>query len=81
MQDFAMALELSPAFAPALVNVGNLLLEDGDLKGAVARYEAALRSDDGYHVAHLNLGVAYKKLGRHAEAVREFRRADTVKRG
>ena len=80
LPDFAAALELQPAFAPALVNVGNLLLESGDVEGAIVNYEAALRSDDHYRVAHLNLGVAYKKLGRHAEAVREFRRADRARR-
>lgn len=78
--DFAAALELRPGFAPALVNVGNLLLEDGDVEAAVVQYEAALRSDQGYRIAHLNLGVAYKRLGRHADAVREFRRADRAKR-
>jgi len=80
LPDFAAALELQPAFAPALVNIGNLLLESGDVEGAIVHYEAALRSDDHYRVARLNLGVAYKKLGRHAEAVREFRRADRARR-
>lgn len=72
---FASALALLPKFAPALVNEGNLALEDGNVTEAVGLYESAIRSDDAYPLAHLNLGVAYKRLGRRAEAVREFRRA------
>ncbi len=63
---------------PALVNVGNLLLEDGCVDDAVAHYEAALRIDDAYAAAHLNLGIAFKRSGRKADAVREFRRADRL---
>lgn len=80
LSDFAAALEIRPGFAPALVNIGNILLEEGDLEGAIGQYEAALRSDDRYRIAHLNLGVALKKLGRHADAVRAFRRADRFRR-
>ena len=72
---FSRALSVLPKFAPALVNEGNLALEDGNVAEAVRLYESAIRSDDSYAIAHLNLGVAYKRLGRRAEAVREFRRA------
>ncbi|HZZ64838.1 MAG TPA: tetratricopeptide repeat protein [Candidatus Baltobacteraceae bacterium] len=72
---FEEALEYSPAFAPALVNLGNLQLESGEVEGAVRFYERAVRSDDDYAAAHHNLGVAYKRLGRTSEAVRELRRA------
>lgn len=78
LSDFEAALEVQPSLAAALVNIGNLLLEDGDIEGAMRKYEAAVRSDDGSRVAHFNLGVALKKLGRHAESVREFRRADRL---
>jgi tetratricopeptide (TPR) repeat protein len=74
-QAFEDALELQPRFAPALVNLGNLLLEEGELEAAVAQYEAAIRSDDRYAPAHHNLAVAYKRLGRTADSVRELRRA------
>jgi tetratricopeptide (TPR) repeat protein len=61
---------------PAIVNVGNLLLEDGVIDDAIEHYQAALRIDDTYAPAHLNLGIAYRRLGRRADAVREFRRAN-----
>lgn len=72
---FEEALVYSPAFAPALVNLGNLDLESGDIERAVRFYERAVRSDDDYAAAHHNLGVAYKRLGRTSDAVREMRRA------
>lgn len=75
LADFCAALELHPAFAAALVNVGNVFLEDGNVQEAVVQYLAAVGADDSYALAHFNLGAAYKKLGRHAEAVRELRTA------
>jgi len=75
---FADALEADARCVPVIVNVGNLLLEDGILDDAVAHYEAALRIDDAYAGAHLNLGIAYKQLGRRADAVREFRRVNRI---
>ena len=75
---FIIALEHDCAHVPSIVNVGNLLLEDGDVEEAIVHYEAALRIDDTYAVGHLNLGVAYRKLGRRRDAVREFRRASRL---
>jgi len=74
---FVAALEIEQ-HVPAIVNIGNLLLESGDIDDAIVHYEAALRIDDDYATAHLNLGVAFKRLGRRAEAVREFRRANRL---
>jgi tetratricopeptide (TPR) repeat protein len=73
--DFCAALEAVPRFAPALANSGNLLLEDGDVDGAIARYEEAVAADEGYAVAFHNLGVAYKRAGRFGDAVRAMRTA------
>src|SRR6266566_3639262 len=43
---FEAALEIKPRYAPALVNIGNLHLESGEIEAAVARYEAAIAADD-----------------------------------
>jgi len=72
---FEDALATVPRYAPALVNIGNLHLESGELEQAVARYEAAIAADDRYGPAHHNLAVAYKRMGRTADSVRELRRA------
>jgi tetratricopeptide (TPR) repeat protein len=61
--------------APALVNIGNLLLEDGAVEEAIESYRAALRADQDYAGAHLNLGVALKRAGRTAEGVVHLRMA------
>jgi predicted Zn-dependent protease len=70
---FCAALEADEQHAPALVNLGNLLLEDGHPEDAVDYYEAALRADPHYALAYQNLGVACKRLGRRAESVRNLR--------
>src|ERR1700688_1224426 len=75
LADFRAALVTDERYAPALVNVGNLLLEDGHVQDAIDHYQAALRADERHAGAHRNLGIAYKRLGRHAEAVRHLRSA------
>jgi tetratricopeptide (TPR) repeat protein len=77
---WAAALAIYPACVPALVNVANRLLEAGDLAAAIERYETAIRLDPDYPEAHHNLGVAYKRVGRRREAVRELRRATGLER-
>jgi len=74
------ALRTFPACVPAMVNAGNLLLEAGDLDGAIARFEAAIALDPDYPEAHHNLGVAYRRAGRRSDAVRELRRATGLER-
>jgi tetratricopeptide (TPR) repeat protein len=70
---FTEALAAVERCAPPLVNLGNLLLEDGDVEGAIESYRAAIRADESYPMAYLNLGVALKRAGRRAEAVRSLR--------
>ena len=74
-RDFARALELDAHCLPAIVNLGNMALEDERMDEAIGRYERALHIDPDYAMAHHNLGVAYRKQGRLAESVRELRAA------
>jgi tetratricopeptide (TPR) repeat protein len=74
------ALATYAACVPAMVNAGNLLLEAGDLAGAIERLETAVKLDPDYPEAHHNLGVAYKRAGRRSDAVRELRRATGLER-
>jgi lipoprotein NlpI len=77
-EDFEGALLCMPRFAPSMANLGNLLIEEGDLAGAIAHYEAAIAADDDCAVAHFNLGVAYKRAGRVDEGVRAMRKAQRL---
>lgn len=72
---FDSALAEVPTCAPALVNLGNLHLEAGEVGAAIASYEAAIRTDETYPLAYANLGAAYKRVGRHGDAVRALRTA------
>ncbi|HLY01262.1 MAG TPA: tetratricopeptide repeat protein [Candidatus Cybelea sp.] len=76
--DFDAALEAQAHYAPALTNLGNLLLESGRLEDAIDHYQRAIASDGEYAIAYLNLGVAYKRAGRIAEAVRALRQAQRL---
>jgi tetratricopeptide (TPR) repeat protein len=76
--DFDAALDAHSQYAPALTNLGNLLLESGSLQDAIDHYERAIASDGEYAIAYLNLGVAYKRAGRIAEGVRALRQAQRL---
>jgi Flp pilus assembly protein TadD len=69
------AIALEDRSSRTIVNVGNLLLEDGMIDDAIAHYEAALALDERYAPAHHNLGVALRRRGDRAGSVRHLRRA------
>jgi tetratricopeptide (TPR) repeat protein len=77
-RDFDEALAIDPRFAPALTNIGNMLLEEDRVDEAIAQYRSALAADDGYAFAHLNLAVAYRRSGKRLDAVREMRLANRL---
>ena len=56
-------------------NLGNLLLQTGDLSGAIAIYQAVARLDPQLAVARFNLGIALKEKGRIKEAIAAYRQA------
>ena len=72
---FCDALSRDGRYAPALVNLGNLLLEDGALDDAIDYYRAAIAADESYPLAYRNLGLALKQAGRRGQGVRALRSA------
>jgi len=74
-RDFEHALADDAGCLSAIVNLGNMALEDGRIDDARQRYEAALKLDPDYALAHHNLGVVYRRQGRLRESVRELRLA------
>jgi Tfp pilus assembly protein PilF len=59
----------------ALVNLGWAHYKSGDLEGAKADFERALRADPSNHVAHLDLGIVFYDKGELVEAIRHFEEA------
>ncbi|MCT7951711.1 tetratricopeptide repeat protein [Ancylothrix sp. C2] len=56
-------------------NYGNLLLETGDITGAIIAYTTVLELDPTLATAHFNLGIAYKDKGQLQDAIKCYRQA------
>ncbi len=62
---YGKVLELDPLHVDALINLGRLLQEDGELEAAVVHYRRALAAAGGdAPTAAFNLGLALEDLGR-----------------
>ena len=75
VKSYRQALELSPGYSSALLNLGRLLAETGQFVEAVAHYQEALRIRPDYADAHNNLGAALAGLGRIDEAMSHYQEA------
>ncbi len=76
VKDYASAKALYPDFGAIYVNRGNLFFMGESYDSAVSEYTRAL--DLGLHqehVAHLNRGMAYEKLGKYDQAEADYRLA------
>jgi len=71
-QDYRDALTTFPNYFRALASLGRVLAARGDLSGAIAQYEHAVRivPDPSFVAA---LGDAYKLAGREREAAAQFK--------
>jgi glycosyltransferase involved in cell wall biosynthesis len=56
-------------------NLGNLIKEKGDLKGAKTAYEITLRIDPSFAIGHYNLGMTLKQEGLFVEAIASYQQA------
>lgn len=56
-------------------NLGNLLKDSGDLKGAKTCYETALKIDPNFATGHYNLGMTLKAMGLLTEAIASYQKA------
>jgi len=74
-RDLRQAVATDDRCLSAIVNLGNLMLEDGKFDEAQVHYDRALRIDETYSFAHYNLGVLYRKRGNLAASIRELRLA------
>lgn len=75
---FEAALAVDPKHYRALTNLGNVVLEEGDVDQAIARYQEALAVNEEFPNAHHNLGVAYRRKGDVGRSVKHLRRAQRL---
>lgn len=72
---FAHAVAVTEGNDLAHLNLGSALAEMGDLEGAIAHFEAALRIKPDSPRAHYNLGLACLRQDRWGPAIDHFRAA------
>jgi tetratricopeptide (TPR) repeat protein len=72
MADFRRCLEIRPDLVEAKVQLAAYLLEAGNAPEAAPLLESALRYDRDNILARLNLGDAYRLLGRAADAKQQL---------
>jgi tetratricopeptide (TPR) repeat protein len=72
-------LELLPHSAEAWGQLGHVLVQQEQFREAAEAFAAAFRCDPDNFWALQNLAQAHAKLGRHGDAMREYRRAIRMK--
>jgi tetratricopeptide (TPR) repeat protein len=72
IDEFEKSLALRPDLVESRVHLAAYYLESGNATGAAPLLENAVRYDNDHVLAHLNLGDAYRLLGKTAEARREL---------
>ncbi|GGA47567.1 tetratricopeptide repeat protein [Dyella nitratireducens] len=73
--------DIDPARAKALNQNGEKTYHAGNLDGAISLYRQAIDLDPNYGQAYSNLGLAYQKAGRAAEAIWADRKAIALASG
>lgn len=66
---FKTCLKKTPARSDIRANYGNLLNAKGDIKGAIAKYRGALKTDIDFRPAKIALARALNAAGAHTEAL------------
>jgi Tfp pilus assembly protein PilF len=75
MADFDAARNKRPDLVDALIHLGVMKLQAGNVAEATPLLESAVRFAPNMPLAHLNLGDAYRLGGRAADARKEFDKA------
>jgi len=75
IEAYLKALELNPAAAGALVNLGTIFYRQRKLVDAEKYYREAIDADPNYPLANFNLGNLYDEQGRLEQAALYYRRA------
>ena len=75
VEAYRKALELNPAAAGALVNLGTIYFRQKNFVEAEKHYVQAVVADPGYPLAEFNLGNLYDEQGRVKDAAEHYNRA------
>jgi tetratricopeptide (TPR) repeat protein len=75
IEAYQKALELNPAAAGALVNLGTIYYRQKNFVEAEKNYVQAVVADPGYPLAEFNLGNLYDEQGRVKDAADHYHRA------
>lgn len=75
---FREALARDRGHLRALVNLGNLHLERGEVEEAIRLYQQALRQDPDFPQAHHNLAAAYRRKGQLDKAVFHLKKSQRL---
>ena len=72
---FRKVIAMDPGYADGPVNVARVLVQEGDVQGAIPLLEQALTLSPRLAKAHYFMGLALKADGRYDEALAHFRSA------
>lgn len=72
---YRRAVELSPGWVEAHINLGVVLYQLAELDGARQSFEAALALDSASAIIHFNLGCVLEELGNRDKSVEHLNRA------
>ena len=68
INDNIKVIKLNPKYANAFYNLAGLFLEKGDLLQAEINFRRAIELKSDFAIAHYNLGLILKNLGKLQEA-------------
>ena len=72
------AIEIYPAYAPALTLRGAVSLDNNDVSAAIDDFDKAIHSDSTYAMAHAAMAAALNRLGKFDDALRAAERASSL---
>jgi Flp pilus assembly protein TadD len=75
---YGAALEVSPAHAAIMHNLGTIAAVRGDGGAAIKWFDLAIGAEPRYASAYYNRAVALETLGRRRDAIQSFRRACAI---
>jgi tetratricopeptide (TPR) repeat protein len=75
-EQYRRALVLRPQYQDIRNKLAQCLLQQGRAEEAVTELHQALAENESFLLARLNLGLAYSRMGRQADALAEWRRCE-----